>query len=39
LIVRLHRIEGQVRGIERMVSEEHYCIDILRPISRRLDRA
>jgi CsoR family transcriptional regulator, copper-sensing transcriptional repressor len=33
LIVRLHRIEGQVRGIERMVSEEHYCIDILTPIS------
>jgi CsoR family transcriptional regulator, copper-sensing transcriptional repressor len=26
---RLHRIEGQVRGIERMVEEERYCIDIL----------
>jgi CsoR family transcriptional regulator, copper-sensing transcriptional repressor len=26
---RLHRIEGQVRGIERMVGEDRYCIDIL----------
>jgi len=29
LIKRLHRIEGQVRGIERMVAEDRYCIDIL----------
>ena len=33
LIKRLHRIEGQVRGIERMVDEERYCIDILTQIS------
>jgi DNA-binding FrmR family transcriptional regulator len=33
LIGRLHRIEGQVRGIERMVSDERYCIDILTQIS------
>ena len=33
LAKRLHRIEGQVRGIERMVSEERYCIDILTQIS------
>ncbi len=33
LINRLHRIEGQVRGIERMVNEERYCIDILTQIS------
>ena len=33
LITRLHRIEGQVRGIERMVTEERYCIDILTQIS------
>ena len=33
LINRLHRIEGQVRGIERMVDEERYCIDILTQIS------
>ncbi len=26
---RLRRIEGQVRGIEKMVDEERYCIDIL----------
>ncbi|MDQ9883917.1 metal-sensitive transcriptional regulator, partial [Acinetobacter baumannii] len=26
---RLKRIEGQVRGLERMVDEEKYCIDIL----------
>jgi DNA-binding FrmR family transcriptional regulator len=29
LTKRLHRIEGQVRGIERMVDEDRYCIDIL----------
>jgi DNA-binding FrmR family transcriptional regulator len=29
LVKRLHRIEGQVRGIEKMVDEERYCIDIL----------
>lgn len=26
---RLHRIEGQVRGLERMVDDDRYCIDIL----------
>ncbi|HCG55897.1 MULTISPECIES: metal-sensitive transcriptional regulator [Brevibacterium] len=30
---RLSRIEGQVRGIQRMVDEEHYCIDILTQVS------
>src|SRR3954447_2849856 len=30
---RLTRIEGQVRGIERMVDEERYCIDVLTQIS------
>jgi CsoR family transcriptional regulator, copper-sensing transcriptional repressor len=30
---RLRRIEGQVRGIERMVDEERYCIDVLTQIS------
>ena len=29
LKTRLSRIEGQVRGIARMVEEERYCIDIL----------
>ena len=33
LVKRLHRIEGQVRGIERMLEEERYCIDILTQIS------
>jgi DNA-binding FrmR family transcriptional regulator len=33
LIKRLQRIEGQVRGLERMVEEERYCIDILTQIA------
>lgn len=33
LVTRLHRIQGQVRGIERMVDEDRYCIDILTQIS------
>jgi DNA-binding FrmR family transcriptional regulator len=33
LIKRLHRIEGQVRGIEKMVEGDRYCIDILTQIS------
>ena len=30
---RLKRIEGQVKGIQRMVEEEKYCVDILTQIS------
>jgi len=30
---RLSRIEGQVRGIQRMVDEDRYCIDILTQLS------
>jgi DNA-binding FrmR family transcriptional regulator len=33
LLVRLRRIEGQVRGVARMVDEDTYCIDILTQIS------
>ena len=33
LIKRLHRVEGQVRGIEKMVDEDRYCIDIITQIS------
>lgn len=33
LVKRLHRIEGQVRGIERMVDGNRYCIDILTQIA------
>jgi DNA-binding FrmR family transcriptional regulator len=29
LLARLRRIEGQVRGIHRMVEEDRYCVDIL----------
>src|SRR5262245_19286925 len=32
-LARLKRIEGQARGIARMVEEEKYCIDILTQIS------
>lgn len=32
-LARLRRIEGQVRGIARMVEEEKYCIDILTQVS------
>jgi len=32
LLTRLKRIEGQVRGVSRMVGEERYCIDILNQI-------
>jgi CsoR family transcriptional regulator, copper-sensing transcriptional repressor len=30
---RLHKIEGQVRGIARMVEEDRYCIDVLTQVS------
>jgi DNA-binding FrmR family transcriptional regulator len=30
---RLRRIEGQVRGLQRMVDEDSYCIDVLTQIS------
>ena len=30
---RLNRIEGQVRGLSRMVEEDRYCIDIITQIS------
>ena len=30
---RLRRIEGQVRGIARMVEEDQYCIDVLTQVS------
>ena len=33
LLRRLARIEGQVRGVERMVEEDRYCIDIVTQIS------
>ena len=33
LVKRLHRIEGQVRGINRMIEEDTYCIDVLTQVS------
>ena len=33
LLKRLRRIEGQVRGVERMVEDDRYCIDVLTQIS------
>jgi DNA-binding FrmR family transcriptional regulator len=32
-LARLRRIEGQVQGIQRMVDEEQYCVDILLQLS------
>ena len=33
LLKRLRRIEGQVRGLQNMVDEDRYCIDVLTQIS------
>ena len=33
LIKRLNRIEGQVRGVNKMISEDRYCVDILNQVS------
>lgn len=33
VLARLRRVEGQVRGLQRMVEEDVYCIDILTQIS------
>ncbi|MFC4467785.1 metal-sensitive transcriptional regulator [Streptomyces xiangluensis] len=33
VLVRLRRIEGQVRGLQRLVEQDMYCIDILTQVS------
>lgn len=33
LVKRLNRIEGQIRGIHKMVDEDRYCVDILTQVS------
>ena len=33
VLKRLRRIEGQVRGLQRMVDEDAYCIDLLTQVS------
>jgi DNA-binding FrmR family transcriptional regulator len=32
-LVRLRRIEGQIRGVQKMIEEKRYCIDILTQLS------
>jgi CsoR family transcriptional regulator, copper-sensing transcriptional repressor len=32
-LARLRRVEGQVRGLQRMVSDDVYCIDVLTQVS------
>lgn len=33
ILTRLRRMEGQVRGVQRMVEEEKYCVDVLTQLS------
>jgi DNA-binding FrmR family transcriptional regulator len=33
LLTRLRRVRGQIEGVERMVEDERYCIDVLTQIS------
>jgi DNA-binding FrmR family transcriptional regulator len=33
LLARLRRIEGQIRGVQRMVEEDSYCLDVLTQLS------
>ncbi|WP_328773869.1 metal-sensitive transcriptional regulator [Streptomyces sp. NBC_00286] len=33
VLVRLRRIEGQVRGLQRLVEQDTYCIDVLTQVS------
>jgi CsoR family transcriptional regulator, copper-sensing transcriptional repressor len=33
LLLRLARVEGQIRGVSRMVEEDRYCIDVLTQVS------
>lgn len=33
LLARLRRIEGQVRGLQRMIDEEKYCVDVLTQVA------
>jgi DNA-binding FrmR family transcriptional regulator len=33
LLARLRRVEGQVRGLQRMIEDDKYCIDILTQVS------
>lgn len=33
ILARLRRMEGQVRGVQRMIDEDKYCVDVLTQIS------
>ncbi|MFI4971055.1 MAG: metal-sensitive transcriptional regulator [Hyphomicrobiales bacterium] len=33
VLVRLKKVEGQIRGIQKMVEDDRYCIDVLQQIS------
>ena len=33
MLARLRRIEGQTRGLQRMIEEDKYCIDIITQVS------
>ena len=33
LVRRLNRIEGQVRGVTKMITEDRYCVDVLNQVS------
>ncbi len=33
ILVRLRRMEGQLKGIQRMVKEDKYCVDVLNQLS------
>ncbi len=33
LLVRLRRVEGQVKGIQRMIEDDRYCVDVLHQLS------
>jgi DNA-binding FrmR family transcriptional regulator len=33
ILVRLRRMEGQLKGIQRMIEEDRYCVDVLNQLS------
>src|SRR5947199_243188 len=39
ILVRLRRIEGQIRGLQRMVDKDAYCIDVLTQVTAAVARA
>ena len=33
ILLRLNRIEGQIRGVSRMIEEDRYCVEVLQQIA------